>query len=59
MQRPIYTDNQAMTPTDERVVEVTRRLREFSPLYEMAQEGIDLRAVAWKHAQAGGKKRSC
>jgi hypothetical protein len=33
-----------------REVEVTRRLRELSPLYEMAQEGIDLKSVTWKHA---------
>ncbi len=33
-----------------RVVEVTTRLRELSPLYEMAKEGIDLKSVQWKHA---------
>jgi len=33
-----------------RVVEVTQRLRELSPLYEMAKEGIDLKSVQWKHA---------
>jgi cysteine desulfurase len=33
-----------------RVVEVVRRLREMSPLYEMAKEGIDLKSVQWKHA---------
>jgi len=30
-----------------RVIEVVRRLREFSPLYEMAKEGIDLKSVHW------------
>jgi cysteine desulfurase len=30
-----------------RVVEVVRRLRELSPLYEMAKEGIDLKSVHW------------
>src|SRR2546425_922923 len=30
-----------------RVTEVVRRLRELSPLYEMAKEGIDLSQVAW------------
>ena len=25
-----------------------RRLRELSPLYEMAKEGIDLKSVAWQ-----------
>jgi cysteine desulfurase len=30
-----------------RVIEVVRRLRELSPLYEMAKEGIDLKTVQW------------
>ena len=30
-----------------RVTEVVRRLRELSPLYEMAKEGIDLKSVHW------------
>ncbi len=30
-----------------RVVETVRRLREMSPLYEMAKEGIDLKSVQW------------
>jgi cysteine desulfurase len=30
-----------------RVVDVVRRLRELSPLYEMAKEGIDLKSVHW------------
>ncbi len=30
-----------------RVVEVVKRLRELSPLYEMAKEGIDLKSVSW------------
>jgi cysteine desulfurase len=31
-----------------RVVEVVRKLRDMSPLYEMAKEGIDLKSVEWK-----------
>ena len=31
-----------------RVVREVRRLRELSPLYEMAKEGIDLKSVAWQ-----------
>ncbi|MFB3916479.1 MAG: IscS subfamily cysteine desulfurase [Terriglobales bacterium] len=31
----------------ERVTEVVQRLRELSPLYEMAKEGVDLKKVAW------------
>jgi len=30
-----------------RIVETVRRLRELSPLYEMAKEGIDLKQVKW------------
>jgi cysteine desulfurase len=32
----------------DRVIETVRRLRELSPLYEMAKEGVDLKKVAWK-----------
>ncbi|HEV7732435.1 MAG TPA: IscS subfamily cysteine desulfurase [Candidatus Binatia bacterium] len=32
----------------ERVVNEVRRLRDLSPLYEMAKEGIDLKTVAWQ-----------
>jgi len=32
----------------ERVVAVVRKLRDLSPLYEMAKEGVDLKKVAWK-----------
>jgi len=32
----------------ERVVSEVRRLRDLSPLYEMAKEGIDLSSVAWQ-----------
>jgi len=31
-----------------RTVEVVHRLREMSPLYEMAKEGVDLKALHWK-----------
>jgi len=31
-----------------RVVETVKRLRELSPLYELAKEGVDLKKVAWK-----------
>lgn len=32
----------------QRVTEEVRRLRDMSPLYEMAKEGIDLKSVEWK-----------
>ncbi len=31
-----------------RVVHEVLRLRDLSPLYEMAKEGIDLKSVAWQ-----------
>ena len=34
--------------TIKRVVETITRLREMSPLYEMAKEGINLKGVSWK-----------
>jgi cysteine desulfurase len=34
----------------DRVVSEVRRLRDLSPLYEMAKEGIDLNTVAWQRA---------
>ncbi len=34
----------------DRVVEVVSRLRELSPLYEMAKEGVDLSKMNWKPA---------
>jgi cysteine desulfurase len=35
-----------------RMVEVVSRLRELSPLYEMAKEGVDLSKMNWKAAAA-------
>ena len=34
-----------------RVIDVVRRLRELSPLYEMVKEGIDLKSVQWAAAE--------
>ena len=31
----------------DKMAEVVKRLRELSPLYEMAKEGIDLKKVSW------------
>ena len=33
--------------TIKRIIEVVTRLREMSPLYEMAKEGVDLKSVQW------------
>jgi cysteine desulfurase len=29
-------------------VKAVRRLREMSPLYELAQEGVDLKTIQWQ-----------
>jgi cysteine desulfurase len=31
-----------------RTVEVIKRLRDMSPLYELAKEGVDLKSIKWK-----------
>jgi cysteine desulfurase len=31
-----------------RTIEVVRRLREMSPLYELAKDGVDLKSIHWK-----------
>ena len=33
-----------------RVVETVQRLRELSPLYEMAKEGVDVSKMKWQVA---------
>jgi len=32
----------------QRTIEVIKRLREMSPLYELAKEGVDLKTIKWK-----------
>jgi len=41
------TEDEVDYVTD-RVSKEVNRLREMSPLYEMAKEGIDLKSVNWK-----------
>jgi cysteine desulfurase len=43
-----FTTEEEVDYVLERVVAEVTRLRELSPLYEMAKEGIDLKAVAWQ-----------
>jgi cysteine desulfurase len=31
-----------------RTIDVVRRLRDMSPLYELAKEGVDLKSIQWK-----------
>jgi cysteine desulfurase len=42
-----FTTEEEIDFTAEQVIKTVRRLREMSPLYEMAKEGIDLKSVNW------------
>ncbi len=42
-----FTTEQEIDYTIEKVIKGVRKLRDMSPLYEMAQEGIDLATVEW------------
>ena len=43
-----FTTEEEIDYAVERVVAAVRKLRELSPLYEMAQEGIDLKRIQWQ-----------
>jgi len=43
-----FTTREEVDFAAERVIAAVRRLRELSPLYEMAKEGIDLKTVHWQ-----------
>lgn len=42
-----FTTEEEIDFTIDKVVQTVSRLREMSPLYEMAKEGIDLKSVQW------------
>lgn len=42
-----FTTEEEVDYTGELVVEKVKKLREMSPLYEMAKEGIDLKSIQW------------
>jgi cysteine desulfurase len=43
-----FTTDEEVEFVGRRTVEVVQRLREMSPLYELAKEGVDLKAIKWK-----------
>ncbi len=45
-----FTTEEEVDAAAEQVIQAVKRLRALSPLYEMAQEGIDLKTVNWQGA---------
>jgi cysteine desulfurase len=43
-----FTTEEEVDYVGRRTVEVVLRLREMSPLYELAKEGVDLKSIHWK-----------
>ncbi len=42
-----FTTQEEIDYTADKVIDVVRKLRDLSPLYEMAREGVDLSKVVW------------
>src|SRR5262249_11772281 len=43
-----FTTEEEVEYVGARTIEVVKRLREMSPLYELAKEGVDLKSIHWK-----------
>ena len=43
-----FTTEEEVAFVGKRTIEVVQRLREMSPLYELAKEGVDLKSIHWK-----------
>jgi cysteine desulfurase len=43
-----FTTEEEVEYVANRTIEVVTRLREMSPLYELAKEGVDLKSIQWK-----------
>jgi len=43
-----FTTEEEVDYVAHRTIEVVKRLREMSPLYELAKEGVDLKSIQWK-----------
>jgi len=43
-----FNTDEEVEYTGQRTLEVVKRLRDMSPLYELAKEGVDLKSIKWK-----------
>jgi cysteine desulfurase len=43
-----FTTDEEIEYVGRRTIEVVHRLREMSPLYELAKEGVDIKSIHWK-----------
>ena len=43
-----FTTEDEVEYVADRTIEVVKRLREMSPLYELAKEGVDIKSIQWK-----------
>ena len=43
----VFNTEEEIDYVADKVIDVVQKLRELSPLYEMAKEGIDLSTVSW------------
>ena len=43
-----FTTEEEVEHVGARTIEVIKRLRDMSPLYELAKEGVDLKSIRWK-----------
>ena len=43
-----FTTEEEIEHVGARTIDVVKRLREMSPLYELAKEGVDLKSIQWK-----------
>ena len=43
-----FTTDEEVAYVGKRTIEVVQRLRDMSPLYELAKEGVDLKTIQWK-----------